>query len=79
MNKSVEMIASMPDCVVFSVWVDGSRYDCPVPRALLYELGRNQDPHMDRIDAYLALKEKIRALVEQTLEAGASEEERFMH
>jgi hypothetical protein len=64
---------------MFTVWVKGCRYDCPVPRAMLYELSRTQDPGMDRIEAYLDLKEKIRVIVEQMLTEAVPGDGPYLH
>jgi hypothetical protein len=70
MMSKVEITASTADTVMFSLWVDGNRYDCPIAREVVYELSRAQDPAMVQIDAYLVLKEQVRTLVETLVRAG---------
>jgi len=85
MATTVELAGTAGDCLLFSVWISGNCYECPVPRALVYELCRSPDPKLDRIDAFIALKEKVGMLVEQWLaegkqpEAGDAEPQRRLH
>lgn len=59
------------DNPLFTLNIDNRIYRCRVSEAALYMLCRDQDNSMDQLDAYLSLKEKVQARVEQLLVSGA--------
>lgn len=58
------------DCTMFTLNIEDKIYRCPVSAEALYMLCRAQDRSMSRIDAYLDLKLKVQARVEQQLGEG---------
>lgn len=56
---------------LFTLNIDDKIYRCPVSSEALYMLCRDQDRRLSRIDAYLELKLKVQATVEQKLEEGS--------
>ncbi len=58
------------DCTMFTLNIADKIYRCPVSAEALYMLCRSQDRSMSRIDAYLDLKLKVQARVEQQLGEG---------
>lgn len=58
------------DCTMFTLNIEDKIYRCPVSAEALYMLCRGQDRSMSRIDAYLDLKLKVQARVEQQLGEG---------
>ncbi len=58
------------DCTLFTLNIDDKIYRCPVSAEALYMLCRDQSRSMSRIDAYLDLKQKVQARVEQKLGEG---------
>ena len=58
------------DCTLFTLNIDDKIYRCPVSAEALYMLCRDQDRALSRIDAYLDLKLKVQAMVEQKLGEG---------
>lgn len=55
---------------MFTLNIEDKIYRCPVSAEALYMLRRDHDRRLSRIDAYLALKLKVQAAVEQKLEEG---------
>ena len=55
---------------VFVLRFAGNTYPCRLSQGALYELCRSQDPALDRIDAYLALKARIDQVVLRLIEKG---------
>ena len=58
------------DCTLFTLNIDDKIYRCPVSAEALYMLCRDQSRSLSRIDAYLDLKQKVQARVEQKLGEG---------
>jgi hypothetical protein len=58
------------DSTLFTINIDDKIYRCPVSAEALYMLCRDQDRALSRIDAYLDLKMKVQATVEQQLGEG---------
>lgn len=58
------------DSTLFTVNIHDKIYRCPVSAEALYMLCRDQDRALSRIDAYLDLKLKVQATVEQQLGEG---------
>ena len=58
------------DSTLFTFNIDDKIYRCPVSAEALYMLCRDQDRALSRIDAYLDLKLKVQATVEQQLGEG---------
>lgn len=58
------------DSTLFTLNIDDKIYRCPVYTEALYMLCRDQDRAMSRIDAYLDLKHKVQAALEQQLGEG---------
>ncbi len=56
---------------LFTLNIDDKIYRCPVSAEAVYMLCRHQDRRLSRIDAYLDLKLKVQAMVEQKLEEGS--------
>lgn len=59
------------DCTLFTLNIDDKIYRCPVSAEALYMLCRDQSRALSRIDAYLDLKLKVQAMVEQKLGEGS--------
>lgn len=62
------------DCTLFTLNIDDKIYRCPVSAEALYTLCRDQSRALSRIDAYLDLKLKVQAMVEQKLVEGGMPE-----
>lgn len=62
------------DVTLFTLNIDDKIYHCPVSAEALYMLCRDQDRRLSRIDAYLDLKLKVQATVEQKLDEGGMPE-----
>ncbi len=58
------------DSTTFTLNIDDRIYHCPVSAEALYMLCREQDSSLSQLDAYLELKLKVQATVEQKLEQG---------
>ena len=72
------------DCTVFTVRVEHNVYRAPVSAEALYMLCRDHDPSLDRLDAYLLLKQKVQTAVERIVGdrqdvPGLLEPAHFMH
>ena len=58
------------DSQLFTLNIHDRIVRCHVSEAALYMLCRDQDNSMDQLDAYLSLKDKVQAKVEQLLVCG---------
>jgi len=58
---------------LFTLNIRDRIYRCRVSEAALYLLCRDQDNSMHQLDAYLSLKRKIQAKVEQLLDRGSED------
>lgn len=58
------------DSTLFTFNIHDKIYRCPVSAEALYMLCRDQDRALSRIDAYLDLKLRVQATVEQQLGEG---------
>jgi len=56
---------------LFTLNIENKVYRCLVSEAALYLLCRDQDNSMHQLDAYLRLKGKVQAKVEQLLNRGS--------
>jgi hypothetical protein len=65
-----EPAAFKSDNALFTLNIDDRIYRCRVSDAALYMLCRDQDNSMNQLDAYLKLKGKVQAKVEQLLVRG---------
>lgn len=65
-----EPVVIKSDNVLFTLNIDDRIYRCRVSDAALYLLCRDQDNSMNQLDAYLELKGKVQAKVEQMLVRG---------
>lgn len=59
------------DSTTFTLNIDDRIYRCPVSAEALYMLCRDQDRSLSQLDAYLLLKLRVQAAVEQKLEEGS--------
>jgi hypothetical protein len=58
------------ELTMFTLNIDDKIYRCPVSAEALYMLCRDQDRTLSRIDAYLDLKLRVQATVEQKIGEG---------
>jgi hypothetical protein len=72
MSDSIKLTGSSIEYLMFEVCIEGKHYSCPISRAAIHELCKDQDPDADRMDAYLAFKEKIRSVITRHLQDGLS-------
>lgn len=65
-----EPIVPTRTSTTFTLNIDDRIYRCPVSTEALYMLCRDQDRSLSQLDAYLQLKLRVQAIVEQKLEEG---------
>ena len=58
---------------LFTLNIGDRIYRCRVSDAALYQLCRDQDNSMHQVDAYLSLKRKVQAKIEQLLDRGSED------
>ncbi len=67
----IEPAIRTADNALFTLNIDDTIVRCRVSEAALYMLCRDQDNSMHQLDAYLRLKSKVQARVEQLLACGS--------
>lgn len=72
MSIAQQIATEASSCTVFTVRLEGRVHRCALSQDALYLLSQGMDPRLDRIDAYIVLKQRVASAAGACLRDGAA-------